>query len=85
MNTTMEPITIGVREFRQKLPKVLKAVERGHWFTIVRYSKPVAQFTPVRALAEKRYTLQDLQNLRFQFKTKDKNVSKKIDKIVYGV
>ncbi len=83
MNATIEPTTIGVKEFRQKLPKVLKAVERGHRFTIVRYSKPVAQFTPVHTRAEKRYTIEDL--LAIRFKTKDKNLSKKVDEIVYGV
>lgn len=76
---------IGVKEFRHQLPKVLRAVTRGERFTIVRYAKPIAMMSPIPRGEKKKYTMKDLLDLRFTFKTKDKNLSKKVDQIVYGV
>ena len=81
----MDTAIIGTKELRQRLPKVLAAVRRGQRFTVVRYAEPIAEVGPVARVRNWKYTFEDLKNLRVPFKTKRKDVSKSIDRIVYGV
>lgn len=78
----MTPTTIGVREFQRDFASVTAAVERGQSFIVVRHAKPIARLVPVEDEKKRKYTLKDLETLRF---SGGKNLSKEIDKIVYGV
>ena len=79
----MIPTQIGIKQFHKDLSKITRAVMRGHSFLILKHATPVFNVTPASPPAPKKYTLQDLFSIRF--KSGDKNLSKKIDKIVYGI
>lgn len=79
----METTMIGVKEFRRRLSNIIRATGRGQRFTVVRYAQPVFTIEPIVQRRKRRYTIDDLLALRFR--TKDKNLSKKVDEIVYGV
>ena len=76
---------VGIKELHRDLVKITKKAGRGESFLVMKYSKPVFKIEPAETASTKKYQLEDLLNLRFQPKTKDKNISKNIDKIVYGI
>ncbi len=63
--------------------KVTEATRRGQSFTVVKNSKAVFQIVPLERVPGKKYTLKDV--LKIRFRSKDKNLSKNIDKIVYDI
>ncbi len=76
---------ISVRELHHDFLNVTKAVQKGRHLTVARHGKPLFLITP---LAEKEpnkrtHTFADL--MKISFKSGDKNLSKKIDEIVYGI
>ncbi|MDO8626435.1 MAG: hypothetical protein Q7K39_03185 [Candidatus Magasanikbacteria bacterium] len=79
----MEPTIIGVKKLYRDLHGIARATARGQSFTVVKYSKPIFRIEPVATPNRKKYTLNDLFAIRF--KGGDPNLSKNIDKIVYGV
>jgi len=79
----METQIIGIKELYKNLKKISKATAAGQSFLIVRNSKPVFRIEPIKKTVKKKYTINDLWKIRF--KSKDKNLSKNIDKIVYDL
>ena len=73
---------IGIKKLHQDLTQISLAASRGESFIVVKHAKPVFRIEPVRQFS-KRYTIDDLKKLRFN--VKDRNLSKKVDKIVYGI
>ena len=72
---------VGIKELHRDLVKITKKVGRGESFLVMKYSKPVFKIEPAKN--DHKYTRDDL--LAIRFKTSDRNLSKKIDQIVYGV
>ena len=79
MNT---PQTVGVKEFRENFKKYANATKRGQSFIVSNHKEPLFKVGPLEEPVGK-YTLKDMTKIRFSHP--DKNVSKKIDEIVYGV
>lgn len=77
----MEIQIIGVKQLHKDIKRICEATKKGESFLIVRNSKPVFKIEPVRKFSKKKYTINDLWKIRF--KSKDKNLSKNIDKILY--
>ncbi len=77
----MEPQIIGIKQLHKQLRQIAEAALQGQSFTVVKNSKPVFKIEPIEQTSVKKYTLDDFKKL--QFSIKDKNLSKKIDKIVY--
>ena len=83
---------IGVKELRTKLPAIARAVGRGERFLVMRHLTPLFRIEPP-ALAKishpvekERPTLAEaFKDLQWSDPKGDKNLSKNIDKIVYGV
>ena len=71
---------IGIKELQGNLKRVADAAQRGETFTVVRDSKPVFRIEPIAAHKTGKYTLKDLLGIRFKG---DKNLSKRVDEIVY--
>lgn len=78
----MAPTVIGLREAQRDFAAIVTAVEHGQSFVVTRHAKPVLRMSPVEEKKTAKYTLEDLKSLRF---SGGKNLSKEIDKIVYGV
>lgn len=78
----MEPKIIGVREFHQNFKKVAMAAKRGTRFIVTAHRTPVFRIEPMEK-REPKYTLKDLMDIRFH--DPDRNLSKKIDEIVYDL
>lgn len=80
---------IGVKELRTKLPNIAKAAGRGERFLVMRHHLPLFRIEPVEAEPEPkkmRGTLAEaFAHLQFSDPKGDKNLSRKIDEIVYGV
>ncbi len=72
---------IGIKQLHKELKKVSDATERGESFLVVRNSKPVFEIRPVEERKEKKYSLKDFKKI--QFESKNKNLSKELDKIIY--
>ena len=73
---------IGIKELQGNLKRVADAAQRGETFTVVRDSKPVFRIEPIVGRKTGKYTLKDLLSIRFN--SGEKNLSKRIDKILYG-
>ena len=73
---------IGIKELQGNLKRVADAAQRGETFTVVRDSKPVFRIEPIQEPRQKKRTLTDLLNAA-RFSHPDKNLSKKVDEIVY--
>ena len=66
---------IGVRELRQKLSAVLKAVARGEDVTVIRHGEPVARLIP----PERRVpSLPSMKSLRDSVRMRGKTLSEEI-------
>jgi antitoxin (DNA-binding transcriptional repressor) of toxin-antitoxin stability system len=76
---------IGIKQLHKELTQITKKVSRGESFLVMKHSTPVFRIEPENTAGAKKYTLDELLGTRFKFKTKDKNLSKKVDEIVYGV
>lgn len=77
----MDAQIIGIRELHQNLKRISNAAMRGKIFTVVRNSKPVFRIEPIVQSNRGKYTLADLAKIRFKG---DKNLSRNIDRILYG-
>ncbi|MEK7649202.1 MAG: hypothetical protein AAB400_04825 [Patescibacteria group bacterium] len=74
---------IGIKQLQTHLKHLTQQVQEGSSFVVVKNSKPVFRIEPIEGAKTKRYTLTDLKKL--QFRSGTKNLSKSIDKIIYGV
>jgi antitoxin (DNA-binding transcriptional repressor) of toxin-antitoxin stability system len=73
---------IGIKELHKNLKNVSEATLRGERFVVIKNSKPVFQIIPLEDDDElPKHSLTDLKNL--QFNSREKNLSKNIDKVLY--
>jgi len=79
----MEKRIIGIKELHKRLREVSDLVRQGYSFLVVKNSRPAFSIEPIREETMRKYSLNDFDKIRF--KSGDKNLSKKIDRIVYGV
>lgn len=79
MNTQAQ--IIGIKQLHKDLKKISALVLEGQEFIVVKNSKPAFKIVPLESPKAK-FTLKDLSQL--QFNTGNKNLSKEIDKILYG-
>ncbi len=75
----MDSKIIGVRELHRNFKAIANQALKGRSFTVMRNTKPIFRIEPVTP--NKKYTLADLSKISFQG---DRNLSKNIDKILYG-
>ncbi|OGC81969.1 MAG: hypothetical protein A2V81_03800 [Candidatus Abawacabacteria bacterium RBG_16_42_10] len=73
---------VGVRQLHKELKEIIDAVAKGREFTVVKNSTPVFRIVPVRNRVTHKKFLDELAKI--QFKSGDKDLSKKVDEIVYG-
>lgn len=78
----METQIIGIKQLHKDLSKISKQANKGQSFIVVKNSKPMFRLEPLKSLCKPRYTFKDLEKIKF--KSKDRNLSKNIDKILYG-
>ncbi len=72
---------LGIKELQVNLKRVADAALKGASFTVVRDSKPVFRIEPI-AVGTRTGTLDDfLKTGRF---SGDKDLSQRIDEVVYG-
>lgn len=82
-NTSLSNI-IGVRELSRDMKRISLAVKRGESFLVMRNTEPIFRIEPiVEKKNNGKYTLKDLMSIRF--KSGEKNLSKRVDEIVYGI
>ena len=75
---------IGIKELHRNLKRVADAALKGASFTVVRDSRPVFQIEPAPSAAlRKGGTIENFLK-RASFRSTSKNLSKKVDSIVYG-
>ena len=83
----MEPQIIGIKQLHKELSQVAQAASGGRSFVVLKHAHPLFRIVPLEyptgQQPKKKFQLADLLNLRFE--ARDKNLSKKIDEIVYGV
>lgn len=79
----MQTTAIGIRELHRSLPSITRAVNKGKSFVVMNHAKPIFNITPIKNTPKKTYTLADFAKLKF--KHPNKNLSKEIDKYVYGI
>jgi antitoxin (DNA-binding transcriptional repressor) of toxin-antitoxin stability system len=77
----METQIIGIKQLHKDLSKISEQAKKGQSFIVVKNSKPVFRIEPMESLGKPRYTLKDFEKIRFKG---EKNLSKNIDKILYG-
>ena len=76
--------TIGVRELSRNIKAISRATKRGISFMVLRNSEPLFRIEPVAEEKRKgKYTLKDLMSIRFN--SGEKDLSKRIDEIVYDI
>lgn len=80
MNTTI----IGTKQLRSSLPDIAKAVKRGVRFSVMRHHEHLFDIVPPKD-KKTTYTLEDFEKLQFSDQDCTRDLSKKIDEIVYGV
>ncbi|MBI4359998.1 MAG: hypothetical protein HY564_02810, partial [Candidatus Jacksonbacteria bacterium] len=76
---------IGVKQLHTDFKKITEQARRGKSFLVVRHRTPLFRIEPPvsRDKKKKKYTLEDLEKIHFT--GKDRFLSKKIDRIVYGI
>ena len=80
---TQEPKIIGMRELLRNSKSVTKASKLGVSFLVMTNATPAFRIEPAEEVKKKKYTKKDLFSIRFR--SGDKNLSKNIDKILYGI
>lgn len=74
---------IGVRELARNMKSISRATKRGASFLVMRNAEPVFRIEPALEEKKGKYTLKDLMSIRFD--SGEKDLSKRIDEIVYGI
>lgn len=85
MNTTNQKNlpTMSLRELVQKPSGLSKLVRVGKEFIVTRHGQPFFLATPITT-KKKGLTIHDFDHLMFSDPKLDRNLSKKVDEIVYG-
>lgn len=73
---------IGIKELHHNLAKIAKEAKRGTSFVVLKHTTQMFRIEPPTT-QEKKYTWADLEKL--QVNTGQKNLSRDIDHIVYGI
>lgn len=74
---------IGVKQLYRNLGTIAHRTKKGESFVVMKHTTPLFRVIPYEEnVGEKPYTLKDLMQL--QFRSGEKNLSKKVDRIVYG-
>ena len=81
MSNNSEKI-IGVRELVRNTKAVSRETRKGVSFIVMRNTEPLFRIEPVVEGRGKKYSKKDLMGIRF--KSGERDLSKKIDNIVYG-
>ena len=81
----MNPTVIGIKQLHKELTRVSNAAQKGKSFIVMKHAKPVFRIEPVREQNNKPYTLEDLKKIQFTLPKRDRNLSKRVDQIVYGL
>ena len=77
--------TIGVKKFRSDFKKIVRATKLGRSFVVTSHKEPIFRIEPpMKQKKRAGKTLYD-EFKDMQFSSGDPNLSKKIDKIVYGI
>lgn len=79
----MKSQTIGIKQLHKDLRKISLATKKGQSFVVFKHSEALFRIEPILPFSKKPYNLADLKNI--QFFSGDRNLSKKIDKTVYGL
>lgn len=74
---------IGVKHLQTRFAEVTRAVQKGESFIVMKHTQPLFRIEPVAKKEQPRYTINDVMSIRF--KSRDKNLSKKIDACLYNV
>ena len=72
---------IGIKELHKTLKLVSNEAQKGQSFIVIKNSKPVFKIVPLENDKLPKYSLDDFKQI--QFKSRDKNLSKKVDNILY--
>jgi hypothetical protein len=78
----MKEQIIGIKQLYTNLKEITDKAMKGDTFLVIKNSKPAFRIEPVDHVCEQKYNLKDFQEA--QFKVEDKNLSKKIDEIIYS-
>lgn len=74
---------LSTRDFMRDFSRITHTPKHSA-YTIVRHGRPIGTYIPSRSIGRKKYmTLKDLEKVRFR--SGEKDLSKKIDRIVYGI
>ena len=80
----METKIIGIKQLHKQLKQVSEQTVLGESFIVVKNSMPVFRIEPINNRnANKKYTLSDFKKI--QFKSKHKDLSKNVDKVVHNL
>ncbi len=71
--------TIGVKQLHKELKNIAKETRRGQSFLVMNRTEPIFRIEPVASKPQK--GLEAFLNIHFKG---DKNLSRDIDKILYG-
>ena len=80
MNSDTEKM-IGIREFVRNTKAISRQTRKGISFIVMRNTEPLFRVEPIARPRTGKYTLKDLVSIRFKG---EKDLSKRIDEIVYG-
>ena len=72
---------IGIRELVRNTKAVSRQTRKGVSFIVMRNTEPLFRVEPITGQRAGKYTLKDLVSIRFKG---EKDLSKRIDEIVYG-
>ena len=80
MNNGSEKV-IGIRELVRNTKAISRQTRRGISFIVMRNRDPLFRVEPITRTRTGKYTLKDLTSIRFKG---ERDLSKRIDEIVYG-
>lgn len=83
---------IGVKQLREQLPKIAKEAAQGQSFLVMRHQKILFRLEPPDFFDEPKNVsttgkqlVEEFKKMQFSNPKGNKNLSKNIDKIVYGL
>lgn len=80
---TQEPETIGARELQRNLKKIFDRAGKGESFIVQKNARPMFRILPMEVVKKKKYTKKDLEKIQFQ--SGERNLSGRIDEILYEI
>lgn len=84
MSTATQTKTITTRDFLRQFKRIKESVRRGSIYTVTDRGEVAFEVRPsTKAKRKPKYTLDDI--LKLTFNSGEKNLSSRVDEIVYGV